>query len=232
MAKRGLLETSALTPPTAAPPPVSGTGNNEALSQLGPSPQAPAEDAAPNVTAEEQEEYELVIDNAQKLLYSDPEVLMENVSQGDIVEGLANTVANVFSQISDSAKQNGVKFADGVILAASGEIMEDLADFITEAGIDDPTPEQMESAMYAAVDKYRELQQKNIDPNEAAGEFMRLQDAEKDGMLDQVAPGLSERFAQFQPTPEDIEALQQQPQDGQQAPAPTGPPQPKRGLAE
>tara|TARA_R110000737_G_scaffold279417_2_gene286111 strand:+ start:217 stop:885 length:669 start_codon:yes stop_codon:yes gene_type:complete len=222
MEKRGLLETSALTPPPASP----ATGNNPALSQLGPSPQAPTEDAEPNVTPEEQEEYEMVVDNAYKLLYSNVETTLENMSQGDIVTGMANTVANVFSRISDTAKRDGVKFTDGVLLAAAGEIMEDMADLVTETGIDEPTPEQMESAMYGAVEQYREMQQKNVNPEEAVGEFMQLRDAEKNGTLEELAPGVSERFAQFVPSPEEAEAA------GQQAPATAGPPQPKRGLAE
>ena len=218
--KRGLLETSAMTPA-----PVAASGNSPALSQLGPSPQGPAEDPEPNVTPEEQKEYDMVVNNAYKLLYSDVDVTLKNMSQGDIVTGMANTVATVFSWISDTARRDGMKFSDGVLIAAAGEVMEDMADMVTEAGIDDPTPEQIESAMYAAVEQYRSLQQGNLDPNEAAGELQRLQDAEADGTLEQVAPGINERFAQFQPTPEEAQAA------GQQARAEVRAQQPKRGLA-
>jgi hypothetical protein len=177
MAKEGLLGTTALVPPavaTAAPQPSpDGLG-------LGAPPTVapPAPEQQPNVTPEEQAEYDQVVNNAYKMLYEDVPLLLENIGgHGDPVTGIATVVANAMSRITDSAVKDGRKFSDGVILNAGVEVLEDLADL--------------------AAETYRSLQQEsgNIDPNQAVTDMAALQQAEADGNLEQMLPGVAEHFA-------------------------------------
>jgi|ETNvirnome_2_300_1030623.scaffolds.fasta_scaffold15236_2 hypothetical protein len=197
MAKEGLLGTTALVPPavaTAAPQPSpDGLG-------LGAPPTVapPAPEQQPNVTPEEQAEYDQVVNNAYKMLYEDVPLLLENIGgHGDPVTGIATVVANAMSRITDSAVKDGRKFSDGVILNAGVEVLEDLADLAAESGIHDFTPDELESATYLAAETYRSLQQEsgNIDPNQAVTDMAALQQAEADGNLEQMLPGVAEHFA-------------------------------------
>ena len=208
MAKQGLMNTTALAPAaaaTAAAPP--------SLPPTAAAPEPPA-----NVTDDEQREYDQLVNNAYKLLYTDMETLLESIAgNGDPVMGLADTVSQTFSRLIDSSRQSGVKFEDGVVLHAGIEVLEDLADLAADSGIHDFTPEELESATYLAAEKFRDLQQDSgyIDPNTAANDLAQIAEAEQAGQVDQVLPGLAGRF------------------EGASGAVPTVPasPAPRRGLA-
>ncbi len=152
MAVHGLLGSTALTP------------SNDAPATLQPSLRgdlsAPAPQEQPNVSAEEQTEYNQVVNNAYNLLYENMPALLKSIAGGgDPVTGIAQAVANVMSRLVNSAAQAGKKFSGGVILHAGIEVLEDLADLAKDAGIDDLTDEELESATYLAAEMYRGLQQ-------------------------------------------------------------------------
>tara|TARA_Y100000310_G_scaffold38534_1_gene36108 strand:+ start:64 stop:726 length:663 start_codon:yes stop_codon:yes gene_type:complete len=198
MARQGLLDATALTPPgQGGPPPAAPpTGLLPAPDSVA----APPGDQVP-ASAAEQADYDQFVKNAHKALYADVPTLLRSLSaDGDPVTGLAQTVSGVVSRLVDSAKKDGKALSDEVILNAGIEIMEDLADFAAEAKIHDFTPEELESAAYLAAEMYRGSQQGKgqHDPNAAAAELENLQQASESGALEKLAPGATERFAGFE----------------------------------
>ena len=200
MALHGLLDSTALTSPTASPaagPPTVNVSSRRGLV-------IPQEQEQPNVSADEQAEYNLIVNNAYNLLYDNMPALLKGISGGgDPVTGLAQTVANTLSRLVNSAVRSGKKLSNDIVFHAGIELIEDLADLAKDSDIHDFTPDELESATYLSVEMYRSLQQEsgNIDPNEAAGDLEELQRAEADGTLDQAFPGIRERFSDFRQEP-------------------------------
>lgn len=200
MALHGLLDSTALTPPTDSP--IAGPSTLNVSSRRG--LVIPQEQEQPNVSADEQSEYDLLVNNAYNLLYDNMPALLKGIAGGgDPVTGLAQTVANTLSRLVNSAVRAGKKIADEVVFHAGIEILEDLADLAKDSDIHDFKPDELESATYLSVEIYRSLQQDsgNIDANAAAGDLEELQRAEADGTLDQAFPGIRERFSDFQQEP-------------------------------
>lgn len=210
----GLLDSTAITPPSAAAGPVPPTPQEGLVPPVG--------EPQPNVSPEEQAEYEQIVDNAYSLLYEDMPTLLKSIAGGgDPVTGLAQTVANTMSRLIGSAAKAGRKFDGGTVLQAGVEILEDLASLAQDSGIHDFTPEELESATYLAAEMFRDLQQKsgNLDPNEFAGDLETLQQAEAAGTLKQLIPGAADKFAFFKP------------EQAAGGPVPPVPGQPRTGLA-
>ncbi|MCH8141600.1 MAG: hypothetical protein IH908_08390 [Proteobacteria bacterium] len=183
----------------------------------------------PNVSPEEQAEYDAIVNNAYNLLYENIPTTLESIAGGgDPVTGLAQTVANTMSRLVNSATKAGKKFSGAVILHAGVEILEDLASLAQDSGIHDFTPDELESATYLAAETFRDLQQKagNLDPNVAAGDLEALQQAEADGTLDQIIPGVSEKFTDFQQVPSQNQPDLRRPSRSQSTQG-----LPRRGLA-
>tara|TARA_Y100000310_G_scaffold258548_1_gene266993 strand:- start:219 stop:713 length:495 start_codon:yes stop_codon:yes gene_type:complete len=150
-------------------------------------------DASP----EEQAQYETVVDNALKAIYSEkglPQILdriKKSVEAGDPQEGIAAVAAMVVMRIEESAKQAGKPIADDVLFHAGVEIVEDLADLASENQIHDFSQEEIDGALYRSLDLYRETKGKKgqIDQGAADQQFTQLLEASKAGGLDQFAPG-------------------------------------------
>ncbi len=190
--RHGLLGSTALTPQSAGPATLQPSLRGD-LS-------VPVAEEQPNVSAEEQTQYNQIVNNAYTLLYENMPALLKSIAGGgDPVTGVAQTAANAMSRLINSASRAGKKFPKDVVLAANMEVVEDLADLAKDSGIHDLTDKEMESVAYLTVEMYRQLQQDsgNIDPNEAAGDLEELQQAEANGRFDQQFPGLTEQFAAF-----------------------------------
>ena len=171
---------------------------------------APAQDAAPpqepgaeaeaetNVSPEEQAQYEEFVDNAYKLLYGDdsmPAVLDRLKSSEDPIEAVANIAASTVMRLQDSASKAGTEISPDVLFHGGKEIVEDLADMASEAGIHDFTEQEMEAVWYQALDVYRNLAQgAGIDHTEAAAQDVAmLQEAEATGGVEEIFPELANR---------------------------------------
>jgi len=188
----------------------------------GPAPRGEAavsvDDAPANVTPEEQTQYEQFVDNGYSLIY-DPKMLpqvLERLRSEDPTEGLASTAALVVMALEDSAQQQGIELADGVKLHGGTEILEDLANLAREAGIHDYGEDEIEAALYQALDLDRGVRQEQgrLEQDRYAQELEQLMAADQRGELEQMMPGVKEHYARA----------------GGGQPAPGGGEQPRRGL--
>lgn len=202
--KQGLLSGTALTaPPQGGPPQDMAPRKGLALPA---GAKGEVEEQQPNVSPEEQGQYDQLVNNAYKALYDDKETLLKSLAgAGDPVTGLAQTVAAVMSRLVDSARNAGKDFGEGVVINAGKEVLEDMADLMAQAGMADLDEQQLESATYLAAEMYRGLQQNNLDQNKVAADFMDLQNAAQNGSLEQVMPGAQQAFGDYS-MPEDGEA--------------------------
>jgi hypothetical protein len=197
---RGLMSAAKPEEKTQAPPPEAET---DAAPEAG--------DTLEGVSPEEQKLYERVVANAYNLIYdkkSMPEILKS--LNGDIPgEALAMTAATVVKRVADSARENGNPIPGDVLLHAGQEILEELADLQTEAGIADLPPQEVEAAFYKALDLYREMAQADgtLDEGALEQDFKTMVEANAAGELDQVLPGADAAADRFE---SGMAAMQQQ----------------------
>lgn len=198
--RHGLLTQQAGGPAAAAAPAPA------AAAPAGPAPQGQGqvEEETPNVSPEEQAIYDQFVEKAFSVIYDQktlPGILDALKGDGNPMEGLANTAVNVVVRVQDSAEGAGQKIPGEVIHQAGKEIIEDLSRLATEAGIHAFTKEEVEGAWFQSMDLYRE--RKGRDGGEEAGQiaqdFQKLQAIDQAGRLDEVVPGLSERFGRGAP---------------------------------
>ena len=153
----------------------------------------------PNVSPDEQRIYDQFVNNAFSVIYDEkslPSIIESLKGDGNPVEGLANTAVGVVVRVQDSAEQAGQALPPEVVFNAGAEILEDLAGLAEKAGVHEFTPEELEGATFQAMDRYRELKG-GADGTALAGakeDFNKIVAIDQAGRLDEVVPGLSERF--------------------------------------
>jgi hypothetical protein len=79
---------------------------------------------------------------------------------------------------------------EGVLYHAGVEILESLADTATAAGIHEYTPEEVEGALYRALDVYREARGSSVDQAAHEEDLAELIEADQQGQLGAVLPGV------------------------------------------
>ena len=158
------------------------------------------EEGQPNVSPEEQAQYDKFVDNGLKLIYS--EGMMEKIQErmgagGNPIEGLANVTFMVVNRLVASAEKAGQKISGDVLLHGGVEILEDLANLAQESGIHEFTDDEMESALYATMDLHGEHKTKSgtLDKEAHMNDFAALIEADKSGALEGEFPGLKDKFA-------------------------------------
>lgn len=166
---------------------------NQKTPTQGPAPETEGE---ANVSPEEQAQYAEFVDNAYKLVYGDdsmPAVLDRMKSSENPVEAVANIAASTVMRLQDSAEKAGTTISPDVLFHGGKEIVEDLADLASEAGIHDFTEEEMEAVWYQALDIYRSLAEgAGVDHSEAAAQdIAMLQEAESTGGVEEIFPELA-----------------------------------------
>ena len=179
------------------------TGAGPAAQPLaGASPAAPEQvsgEEQPNVTPEEQAMYDEFVDNAFSVIYDEkslPQIIESLKGDGDPVEGLANTAVSVIARVQDSAEQAGQPLPPDVVFNAGVEILENLADLAGKAGVHEYTPQEIEGGTFRAMDIYREMKGRDggADRPGIVSDFNQIVELDQAGRLDEVAPGLTERF--------------------------------------
>jgi len=149
----------------------------------------------PNVTPEEQELYDQVVDNAYQIIY-DPkttENLLSRISQsGNPVEGLASVAFMVVTTLENSADQAGMPIPQDVLFHAGIEILEEIAEFAEEKGVHSFSDEEIEQALFSALDMYGAQAERSgkVDKESAQAEFAAIEKADKDGTLKEQIPQL------------------------------------------
>lgn len=190
-----------LTQQAGGPAPAPAPAAAAAPAPQGPVPQGQGqiEEETPNVSPEEQAIYDQFVEKAFAVIYDQkalPQIIESLRGDGNPVEGLANTAVNVVVRVEDAAKKAGQKIPGEVIHEAGREILEDLSRLATEAGVHEFTTEEVEGAWFQSMDLYRERKGRDGGENseEIAQDFKKLQEINQAGRLDEVVPGLSQRF--------------------------------------
>lgn len=154
-------------------------------------------DEESNVTPEEQADYDEFVTNGMKVMYSKDRIkkfLQSIEGGGNAVKGLANAVSILVMRLEDDAKNNGKEFSGDVMIHAAQELMEQMAELAEAAGIHTFTEEEMESAFYLALDRYRSTRQQagTLPVDEIKQDVDELRVAEQQGRLEEIAPGITE----------------------------------------
>jgi len=153
----------------------------------------------PNVTPEEQADYDLFVKNAMEFIYTeDDKVLpdvMKRLATGKPVDALAQTAVWVVSMVESSAKANTKEITDDVVFHGGREILEQLVEVAEAGGNHDFSEKDIEGAWYQALDMYREAASPEggrFNAEEATAEFMELNEADQQGRADDVLPGFGQ----------------------------------------
>lgn len=157
-----------------------------------------------SVSAEEQQQYNRFVGNGMQMMFAEEglSTVVESLKgDGNPVEGLANSVVAVVTRLEDSAKQAGEAVSGDVLYHGGVELLEQLADLAKVAGVHDFSEDEMESAMYLALDTYRITREQDggLPQDRMKADMQELEQAERDGTLDQLLPGI-QQFAQQRTT--------------------------------
>ena len=199
MPRHGLLTPQQPGAPTAGAP-APAPAAQSAPTPPGGFPERPlTDDGQPNVAPEEQAQYDQFVDQALSVIYDEksmPQIIESLKGNGNPVDGLANTVVNVVTRVQDSAEKAGQALSPDVLFHGGTEILEDLAGLSEKAGIHKFSPEEVEGALFQAMDLYREA--KGRDGGAAAPQikqdFNELVALDQAGKLDEIQPGLTKRY--------------------------------------
>lgn len=192
-------------------PPQKPVGNAapEAAAEGAPPPDSTTlAEGEPNVTPEEQAEYDQFMQNALQLIYSEesqvrPEVL-ESLQPGEAVNqreemqmnpailSLANTAVTLVTRLDDSAREQGKVVSDDVLMHGGVAIIEELGEIASAAKIFEYSEEDLTGAYQLAVDMYRPkaIAEGRTTEETLKGQFAELNEADQAGRLGDVLPGL------------------------------------------
>lgn len=168
-----------------------------------PMPNPGKEGDQPNVSPQEQAQYTKFVDNGLKVIFDRKTVpgLLKRIKAGDSpAEGLASSTVMIVTALKDSAERQGQQIDDAVLLHGGQELMENIAELSNAAKVHTFTPDEIESAMYSALDQFgtREMERGTLDKEKLAREFQTMMDADKAGKIDDVIPGLSQRAREIE----------------------------------
>lgn len=186
------------------PKPTGNAAPEAAMEGQQPDPSKVA-DGEPNVSPEEQAEYEMFMDNAFELLYRDgeeggevrPEVLEalakdDNAAPNGPIMALSAAAVAIVSQLDDSARKAGKPISDDVLMQGGLDVVTELAEIADAAKIHDYSEEDITGAFAQAVDMYRPkaIQDGRTSEETLKGQFNEINEAEAAGKLGDVLPGL------------------------------------------
>lgn len=178
-----------------------GFGNGSGTAPIGfNDDQIMPEEAEPNVSEEEQAQYDAFVKNAAEIMYTEeggpePEVLGRLSTGNKPIDTMAQTLVWLVMLVEQDAKRQGQEIDDGVIFHAAAEILEMLIELSEAAGLHEWKQAEIQGAWYQALDMYREANSDEggrIDKEEAASAFEALDAADKEGRADEVMPGFSQ----------------------------------------
>lgn len=161
-------------------------------------------EAEGNVSPEEQEQYDAFMQNALEVIYPRGEdaQVAPNILNGlkatpdKPLLALANTAVSMVVGLRDSAEKAGNPIGDDVLFHAGADLVAELAEVAEAANIHEFSEEEIENAFYMALDLYRgEAQQSGRIDQEAAKQAIgQVVEADRNGTIEQVLPGISERM--------------------------------------
>lgn len=155
--------------------------------------------SARQATPEQQESYNAFVANAMNLMYDEktmPKLLEMLQGGGDPIEGLARASVMITARVGTAAEEAGQQLSGDVVFNAGAEIVNQLADVATEAGIHDFQNDRdaLEGAYFRALDQFRTLMEGagRLDKGAAEKELAMLQGMSESGELEQMLRGLAE----------------------------------------
>lgn len=168
---------------------------------------------APNVSPEEQQQYDQFVNNALELIYPQGSngdvapVILQHLSgqfgqdeaqmlaqadppvSNNPTDNLAATAVLVVIMVEASAANAKAQIDDAVLYHAGLAIIEELAEVAQAASIHDYGDKEMEASFYRALDIYR-VTSPRADQNTLSQEFGEIEQADKSGNLGQLIPGI------------------------------------------
>lgn len=192
--------------PTPKP---TGNAAPEAAQEGSRDPSKYVDDGEPNVSPEEQAEYDMFMENALGLMYADgeegadvrPEIIEALDVGGEPTEGgnpaimaLAQTAVSIIQKLDDSAREQGKVITEDVLMHGGVAVIEELGEIADAAAIYDYTPEDLTGAVQQAIDLYRPklIADGRTSEETLKGQFAELNEAESAGRLGDVLPGFGE----------------------------------------
>lgn len=205
----GLLSSAEADPMAAQAPPAadSAQSSDEAGEQ-------------PNVTPEEQQQYDAFVENGLKVIYTDgtdgadpaprPDVINRLKESSDPIENLANATVWLVTMLETSAEQGGQQLEDAVVMHAGQALLEELAEVSEAAKIHDYSQDELDGAWYKGLDLYRETATESgrIDPEALKQQFGEIESADQQGRMGDVLPQLGSEADGKMPQPP--QAVQQE----------------------
>lgn len=170
----------------------------------------------PNVTPEEQAQYDAFVNNGLKVIYgadpnaegggepgARPDILNRLKESSDPLENLANTTVWLVTMLETSAEKGGTQLDDAVVMHGGKAMLEELAEVAEAANIHDYSEKEMEGAWYRGLDLYRETatQDGRVDPETLKQQFGEIQTADEQGRMGDVLPQLGTEADGKTPTP-------------------------------
>lgn len=174
-----------------------GMGNGSGAAPVGFTGNEETEDETPNVSPEEQQQYDLFVQNGMEILYTDdgtpqPEVLKRLSTGSKPIDTLAQTTVWLVMILEQDAQRAGRPIENDVLFHGAREIMEQMIELAEAADIHTFKEAEIQGAWYQALDMYREANSDEggrFNKDEAAAEFEALNEADKEGRADEVLPG-------------------------------------------
>lgn len=123
--------------------------------------------------------------------------IVKSLQGGDKpVMNLAVTGVALVKGLVDSAKKAGHRIDDDILYHGAVALLEELAEVSGLLGIHDYTEEETENSFYQALDMYREAATAtgDINPDELKAGFEQIRQADAQGTLPQLLPGIEQRL--------------------------------------
>ena len=158
-----------------------------------------------NVTPNEQEAYELFMAQVGNVLY-DPKTipkLLQRLQTGESrADAIAQAATALVMRVQDSAEESGRRVDPDLLLSAGKETVEMIGEICDKAGLE-VTPEELEQAFLIGVDQFRAIrqQQGKLAPEAFQQDMNLLKEADAEGRIDEVVPGLTEFAKKAQQKP-------------------------------
>lgn len=161
-------------------------------------PEVGPEEPEGNVTPEEQAIYGKFMENYYRVVYGGDkgegplaqEIVVTIQNTQDKVLALGASAEAVVRELADSAETAGKPIPKDVLMHAGTEVIGDLADLVEAAGIYDYTQDEMGKALQVGMSMY--AQSKGVPKEVFEQDFAMLQQAERDGTIEDVIPGITD----------------------------------------
>ena len=163
------------------------------------------QEGEPNVTPEEQAQFDEFMGNARKIIYPKDDKgfrVSDNVLQGLAATkdkpmlALATTAVSIVVGLRDSAERAGQMVDQDVMFHAGADIVAELAEVAEVADIAEFSEEDVEKAFYLALDMYSAQAQEtgHLDKEGMQQGWNQIVTADQQGQLAEVMPGIGERM--------------------------------------